>query len=95
MAIFRDFSKKIFRTIGLQLKLLILIESPNIFHWKPAKKTKKKKEKKLGVVLEQNLDQTRSNVLKKSKETGIINGFFSYFAQGIHFKARSNGCTNT
>ena len=46
MAIFRDFSKKIFRTIGLQLKLLILIESPNIFHWKPAKKTNKNKNKK-------------------------------------------------
>ena len=45
MAIFRDFSKKIFRTVGLQLKLLILIESPNIFHWKPAKKTKKKGKK--------------------------------------------------
>ena len=27
-----------FRTTGLQLKLLILIESPNIFYWKPAKK---------------------------------------------------------
>ena len=34
-------------------------------------------------------------VVKKSKETGIINRFFSYFAWGIHFKARSSGCTNT
>ena len=39
IALFRGFSKKIFRTTGLQLKLLILIESPNIFHWKPAKKS--------------------------------------------------------
>ena len=29
-----------FRTIGLQHKLLILIEYPNIFHWKSAKKRK-------------------------------------------------------
>ena len=33
----------------------MLIESSNIFHWKPA------------------------NVVKKNKETGIINSFFSYF----------------
>ena len=26
--------------------------------------------------------------MKKSKKTGIINRFFSYFAQGIHVKAR-------
>ena len=47
------------------------------------------------MVLEQNLGQIRSNVVKKSKETDIINRFFSYFAWGIHFKARSSGCTNT
>ena len=35
------------------------------------------------------------HVVKKSKETGIINRFFSYFVQRIHFKARSSGCTNT
>ena len=33
--------------------------------------------------------------VRKSKETGIINRFFSYFAWGILFKARHNGCTNT
>ena len=31
-------SPKFFRIAGLQQKLLILIESPNIFHWKLAKK---------------------------------------------------------
>ena len=50
--------------------------------------TSKIKNKKMGVVFGQNLGQIRSNVVKKSKETGIINRFFSYFAQGIHFKAR-------
>ena len=42
MAIFRRFGK-IFSELAteLQLKLLILIESPNIFHWKlPTKKIK-------------------------------------------------------
>ena len=47
-----------------------------------------KKKLKMDVVFGQNLGQIRSNVVKKSKETGIINRFFSYFAQGIHFKAR-------
>ena len=48
MAIFRRFGK-IFSELAteLQLKLLILIESPNIFHWK----LPKKKKKKMGVVL--------------------------------------------
>ena len=45
-AIFRGFTKFIFKTTGLQLKLLILIESPNTFHWKSAKKKKKKKREK-------------------------------------------------
>ena len=35
------------------------------------------------------------NAVKKSKETGIINKFFSYFTWGIHFKAKNGGCTNT
>ena len=33
----------------------------------------------------QNLGQIRPNVVKKSKETGIINKFFSYFTWGIPF----------
>ena len=40
-----------------------------MFLWKPAKN-------KVGVVLGQNLGQIRSNVVKKSKETGNINRFF-------------------
>ena len=47
------------------------------------------------VVFGENLGQIRSNDAKKSKETGIINRFFLYFAWGIHFKAKSSGCTNT
>ena len=35
----------------------------------------------MGVVLGQKLGQNRSNVVKKSKETGIINRFSSYFAR--------------
>ena len=93
MALLRDFSKKIFRTsYRITIKVInIKIESPNVFHWKPAKK----KKIKMGVVLGQKLGQNRSNVVKKSKETGIINRFSSYFAWGIHFKGRNSGFTNT
>ena len=42
--IFKRFYQLFFRTAGLQHKLLILIVSPNIFHWKSAK------ESKVGVV---------------------------------------------
>ena len=46
----------------------------------------------MGVVFGKNLDQIRSSVVKKSKETGITNRFFSYFEQGIHFKLPSKFC---
>ena len=49
----------------------------------------------MGVVLGKNSGQIRSNVVKKGKEIGIINRFFSYFAEGIPFKTRSSGCKNT
>ena len=55
------------------LNFLLLIEFPNILHWKPAKKIK------LGVVLGQNLGQIMSNVVKKVKKQVISLGFFSYF----------------
>ena len=37
--IFERFYQRFLRTAALQSKLLILIESPNIFHWKSAKKS--------------------------------------------------------
>ena len=82
------FAKK-FQNYWIKFKVINIFESPNIFHWKPAKRNK------MGVVWGQNFGQARSKIVKKSKEIGIINRFFSYFAQGIHFKARSSGCTNT
>ena len=67
IVIFRGFTNFFFRTTRFQLKLLILIESLNIFHWKPAKKSKW-----VG-----SWGQIWPNVVKKSKEMGIINrGFF-------------------
>ena len=54
--IFRGFSK----FFSELLELLILIETSNIFRWKPAK------EVKVDVVLGQNLGQIRSNVAKKN-----------------------------
>ena len=38
---FQRFQQNLFRTTGFQLTFLILIEFPNIFHWKPAKKKDK------------------------------------------------------
>ena len=58
------------KATGFQLKFLILIEFPDILHWKPAKKIK------LGVVLGQNLGQIMSNVVKKVKKQAISLGFF-------------------
>ena len=50
----------------------------------------------MDVVLGQNLGQTKLNVVKKSKETGILSiGFFSYSTWGIPFKGKSSDCTNT
>ena len=46
-------------------KLLISIESLNIFHWKTAQKIK------VDVVLGQSLGQIRSTNVKKEVETGI------------------------
>ena len=37
MVFFRGFTNFFFRSTGLQLKLLILIEFSNIFQWKPGK----------------------------------------------------------
>ena len=70
MVIFRGFSKIFSELLDSKLKFLILIEFPNIFHWKPAKKIK------VGVVLGQNLGQIRSNVVKKVKKQAISLGFF-------------------
>ena len=49
-------------------KLSILIESPNIFHWKANKNRRR--------VVGQNLGQIRFSVVKKSKETSIINRIY-------------------
>ena len=76
-----------FRTAGVQHKVLILIGFPNIFHWKPAKKPRK-----WVWSMGQNLGQIGSNVVKKCC---ISNRFFSYFAWGIHLKARSSAYRNT
>ena len=70
MVIFQRFQQNIFRTTRFQLKFLTLIEFPNIFHWKPAKKIK------VGVVLGQNFGQIRSSVVKKVKKQVLLLGFF-------------------
>ena len=67
---FKCFSN-FFRTTGFQLKLLTLIESPNIFHWKPTKRIK------VGVLLGKNLSQIFwPNVVKKEKKQVLSIDFF-------------------
>ena len=69
-------------TTGFHLKLLILIESLNIFHWKPAKKIK------VGVVLGKiwaKLSPMLNKYILKKWALSIV--FFAYFASGIPFKA--------
>ena len=64
---FQRFYNFFFRTTVLQLKLLKLIKSTNIFHWK---------SEKVGVALGQYLCQIRSNVVKKVKKLALSIGFF-------------------
>ena len=72
----QGFQQKIFRTTGFQLKLLIPIESLNIFQWKPAKKNQSGCG--LGVKFGQNYAQCCEN----SKETGIIIKVFFHILHG-------------
>ena len=72
-----------FRTTGLHLKLLILIKSPNIFHWKPQEKIK------VGVVLGQNLGQTRSNVVKKVKTLVLSVVIFIFYMGNIFSRQKT------
>ena len=54
--------------------ILILIDSPNIFHWKSAKKVK------WVWSVGQNLGQIWYNVMKKQRKTGISMDFLKFFA---------------
>ena len=60
---FCRFQQNIFRITGLQLKLLILIESPNTFNWKPV--TKKQNGCGLGVKFGPNQVQCCEKKVKK------------------------------
>ena len=74
---FLEVLAKNFQKYLITIKVININWIPNIFYWKPAK-NKQTNKNKLGVVLGQYLSQIRSNVVRKSKETGIINKFFSY-----------------
>ena len=69
----------------MQLKLLILIVSPNIFHWKSAK------ESKVGVVFGA---KCGPNVLKKNKGTGISMVFFHILHEVYIYKQKSSDYRN-
>ena len=86
---FYRFYQIFFRTTGLQQRLLILTESPNMFYWKSTK------TKKVGVVLGAKFGSKLGPMLWKNKETGITNWLFSYFAWGMHLKAKGSSYRNT
>ena len=78
---------------GFQLKLLILIECCNIFHWKP------EKNNRVGVVLWQHFGQIRPNVVKKVKKRAlskafciVVKIFEEKFKANIARNARFEGC---
>ena len=47
------------------------------------------------MVMGQNLDQIRSNVVKKVKKQALSIGSFHILHGRIPFKAKRSGCTNT
>ena len=71
MVNFRGFSRNFSELLdSIHLRLLMSIESLNVFHWKRAKKIK------VVVVLGQNLGQIRRNVDKKVKKQALSISFF-------------------
>ena len=86
--IFKRFYQLFFGTTGLQHKLLILIEFPNITH--------RKSNKKGNWVWSagQNLGQIWYNVVKKTKKICYFNVFF-IFCMRYTFKAQHSVYRNT
>ena len=76
-----------FRATGLQHKLLILLESPNIFHQKSTKKLKQVWS------FGQALGQIRPNVVKK-KRNRHFNGVFFIFCMRNTFKSKKQQVQN-
>ena len=68
--IFKRFYQLFFKTTGLQHNLLILIESPNIFHWKSAKRSK------VGLVFGAKFGPNLFQCCEESSKTGMPMGFF-------------------
>ena len=73
--IFERFYQLFFRTPGLQHKLLIWIVSPNIFHWKSARKSK------VGVVF-------GVQCCKKKQRNWYFNGVFFIFCMRYTFTSK-------
>ena len=81
--ILNRFYQLFFRTAGLQHKLFKLVVSPNILHWKSAKKVK------WVWSLGQYLGQIRSNVVKKKQINWYFNGVFFIFCMRYTFASKN------
>ena len=90
--IFKRFYQLFFRTNGLQHKLLKLIESPNIFHFR-----NQPKKSKVGVVFWRKIwAKFKSNVVKKQRNWHYQwMGFVQVLHEELHLKAKSSGYRNT
>ena len=73
IVIFRGFSNFFSELLDSNLNFLILIEFPNILHWKPTLKNQ------IGYGLGAKFGPNYVQCCEKSKETGNIIRFFSYF----------------
>ena len=80
--IFQRFYELFFRTAGFQHKLLILIISSNIFHWKSVK------DSKVGVVFGTKFGPNWVQCYEKNKGTGISMVFFHILHEVYIYKQK-------
>ena len=84
--ILNRFYQLFFRTAGLQHKLFKLVVSPNILHWKSAKKVK------WVWSLGQYLGQIRSNVVKKKTNKLVFQWGFFHILYEVHICKQKTSC---
>ena len=87
--IFLRFYQLFFRTVGIQHKLLILIVSSNIFHWKSVK------ESKMGVVFGAKFGPNQVQCCEKNKGADISMGFFHILHDVYFYKQKCKGYRKT
>ena len=75
---FQEVLPTFFRNTGLQHKLLVLIESPNIFHWKSGKKNK------VSLVFGAKFGPNLVQCFEKTKDKLVFQWGFFYILYGVY-----------